>query len=500
MSTLTALAKAQAVVTGRAQPIATVRHLHLVDHPLVLIPLTLAGETNAPLAALVGDAPEAARLLVVPQPRNRDQRYAFAAELGRILLPYLAARREASEEVPVDRGRQIRLRHLDAPQLLVPNPGGITFLRLLGRDTRFRRTDGDWPVDPVVPLLGRWLTFLADQAEIAGSSLTVAMTEALTTHWATGQSAMEDQHLGALLGWLDPPPGLTGAQAAALAEEPSRCPPAGPVTDPGFDNEHLAPAMDAYAAAVGDPVAERAAYARLAELLRGQLEPTWELMWRGVELLRGLPPGQRVADRWASDRDAFTGFAEQVDAGAPPQRKRDTAVAAATRLERLERAAETYARQRAYDDPLVMAGYRLTGEAFLGEVTMADPTRIDDTGRVRKLRPRIMLVTADPVRQPEGTQLCSPIRPAQIATLIRTEPARDGRTSVVLELSGGMGRSLTAPPGSVPEVGERLCYTTLTEKFSRTVPLPEPERTPWTHGGPPPEYEPELTDAPPGPR
>ena len=38
--------------------------------------------------------------------------------------------------------REPRIRYADAPQLLVPNPAGVAFTRLLGRSTRFRRTDG----------------------------------------------------------------------------------------------------------------------------------------------------------------------------------------------------------------------------------------------------------------------------------------------------------------------------------------------------------------------
>src|SRR5260370_34279959 len=87
MSTLTSLARALAADRGVAQRIATVRHVHLGDRPLVLVPLALAGEANAPLAAMVGDDPHALRLLVVPQPRNRDQRFAFAAELAAGLVP-----------------------------------------------------------------------------------------------------------------------------------------------------------------------------------------------------------------------------------------------------------------------------------------------------------------------------------------------------------------------------------------------------------------------------
>lgn len=482
MSTLTALARAEAAATGVAQPIATVRHLHLAEHPLVLIPLTLAGEANAPLAALVGTAPETPRLLVVPQPRNRDQRFAFAAALAETVLRHVDEHRGRTEAVPVDRGRDVRHRYADAPQLLVPNPGGIEFVRLFGRATRFRRTDGDHPVPPTVPLLGRWLTFYAERAEQPGSSALVALTEALTGHWATGQSSLEDAHLGALLAWLAPPAGTSGAEAAAAAE--ADLPPAGPATDPEFDNSVLAPLIEAYQLAALPPGRQRA-YAELEAVLRAQLMPTWELTWRGISLLRALPPGARVAGRWAEDRDAFTDHAAHVDAGGRPQPRHDGAVAAAARLHRLERAATAYAAQRAYDDPLVLAEHRLAGEAFAGEVVLADPTRVDDSGRRPVLRPRILVRTRDRIVLAAGAVLYSPARPAQKARVVLVTTADDAPTDVVLELSGGMGRALTPAPGSVPELGERLCYTVLTDAYAPPAAFPAPEQTPWTHGGPP---------------
>ncbi|KPC90128.1 hypothetical protein ADL27_37435, partial [Streptomyces sp. NRRL F-6602] len=45
------LARLEAVRTGRAQPAATVLHRHLSARPLVLVPLTTAGEAGAPLGA-----------------------------------------------------------------------------------------------------------------------------------------------------------------------------------------------------------------------------------------------------------------------------------------------------------------------------------------------------------------------------------------------------------------------------------------------------------------
>jgi hypothetical protein len=208
-------------------------------------------------------------------------------------------------------------------------------------------------------------------------------------------------------------------------------------------------------------------------------------MWQALDLLAALPPGTRVASRWDSDRDAFSAFAQHVAEGGPPQPRRDGAVAAAARLSRLEAAATRYAVQRAFDDPLVMAEHRLAGAAFAGEVTLAKADRIDDSGKRPVLRPRIMVVTSEPVRVEPGAALTSPARPGQKATVIAVTRLDETKTEVLLELSGGMGRKLVAEPGSVPEVGERILLTTLSEAYRPGGAFPEPDQTPWTHGGPP---------------
>jgi hypothetical protein len=479
MSTLTSLARAIAVERGQAQPICTVRHLHVSERPLVLIPLALAGEANAPLAMMVGDAPSSAVLLTVPEPRDRDQRFAFAAELAAIVLRYVASYEEAA----------------DAPQLLVPNPASIAFIRLLGRSTRFRRTSGAYPVAPSVPVLGRWLTFFSERAEASPSSLLLAMTESLAMHWATGQCPAEDRNLGAILGWIAPPPGQTGAQAAMAAEDPLRCPPAGPVTDPTFDNEILEQRIAAVRTGrfTGDGRAMARAKAALADAMMTQLMPTWKLIWRGVELLRALPPGNHVAGRWNSDKDAYDRYISYLRDGGLPQPRRDSAVAAARRLARLEQVQAEYAAQRALDDPLVMAEYRMTGEAFAGTVVAAEPDRIDSTGRRRVLRPHITVETSDFIQVEPRAWLTSPDRPGQDACVISVSSG--DRSTVVLELKGGMGRALTPEPGSVPQVGDAVCYATFKDEFRRLPDFPPADETPWTHGGPPAPFVPTADDA-----
>jgi hypothetical protein len=499
VTVLTALARVAAATAGRALPTKTVRHVHLSGRPLVLVAAQLAGEACAPLAVMAGDDREKPHLLAVHEPRDRTQRFEFAADLAAIVLPYIDgyAADELADPYP------------DAPQLLVPNLPTVSFLRRLGRSTRFRRTEGEYAVPATVPLLGRWLTHFTERAEVTPSAQLLPLTAVLADHWATGQSAAEDANLAALLGWIDPPDGTTGHAAARAAEDPVRWPPAGPVTDPTFDNEVLTPILqDVHDAALtGDGARLGRARAAMDQALRAQLEPTWALVWRAVDLLGALPAAAHAEQRWLSDRRSFTSQVAWIREGGAPQARRDGAVAAARRLARLEREQQRLAVERAYDDPLVMAEYRMTGEAFAGAVVAAEQDRlVGQNGKRPVLRPLVTVATSDQVLFEPGAVLRSPARPGQQATVTDVVPpgtpgtsadtaGGDGRTQVVLELKGGMGRSLTPPPGSVPAVGEDVTYTSLRDDFQPAPKFPDKEDTPWTHGGPPPEYVPDDEDA-----
>ncbi|MFF3400870.1 hypothetical protein ACFYW6_20365 [Streptomyces sp. NPDC002659] len=521
MSLISTLARLEAVESGRATALATVRHRHLSERPLVLVPLTTAGEAGAPLGALVGTDEEEPRLLVVAQPRDRDLRFAFLAELADAVLPHLDAYAddvepaERSESDP-ETGKRVKVEVelcADAPQLIVPSRAGIDFVRLLGRSMRFRRTaeqdpDAPYPAPPRVPLLGRWLTHYGERARVPGSSLLLAATDLLGRHWATGQSSLEDQHLGALLAWIDrplaspggpPAPGESGADAALRAElaRDARgqllCPPAGPATDPAFDNRLLAPAVERYdraRQALGAAQDGAEADARLGELtlaereirrlLLTQLKPTWHAVWRSLELLRALPEGSRAADRWTRDRWSFTGHRDRVRAGEPPQPRRDDAVTAAQKLASRETAQAQLEAQEALDDPLVLAGRRLAGEAFLGEVTEVVMAWSDS--KRPSPRPLLTVRTDDRPHLGERAKVYRSLggKP-QTAEFVRHEA--DG--TLVLRLTDRMGRSRDPAEGSVPDKGERIAWT-LFEHDQRGGPkLPDPEETPWTHGGPP---------------
>ncbi|WP_255949765.1 hypothetical protein [Streptomyces odontomachi] len=539
MALIDDLARLEAVQSGRAQPLTTVRHRHLSARPLVFVPLTTAGETGAPLGALIGTERTTPRLLIVPQPRDRDLRFAFLAELAGILLPYVdsfADDVETAERTEVDpeTGKRVKVETelcADAPQLIVPSRAGLAFVRLLGRSMRFRRTaqadpENPYPAPPAVPMLGRWLTHFGERARVPGSCLLLAMTDLLTRHWATGQSSLEDQHLGALLAWLDAPPGGSGAEAACRAElgrdddGQLLCPPAGPATDPAFDNHLLAPAIERYDRARGTLAtaedgmqaddrlgAVTAAEYEIRALVESRTRPTWDAVWRGLDLLCRLPEGAHVAERWTRDRWSFTGHRDRVLAGEPPQPRHDDAVTAAAKLAARERDLARLDAQEALDDPLVMAGRRLTGEAFVGEVT--DVVMALSEGRRPSPRPLVTLRTDDRPRVGPGTKVYRSLagRPqaAEVVSVLAdtdagsvtasdedtgAEPGtvpESGPVAVTVRILDKMGRGREPERGSVPEKGDRICFT-LFEHDQRGGPkLPEPEETPWTHGGPPAE-------------
>ncbi|MEU3671152.1 hypothetical protein [Streptomyces virginiae] len=509
MPLLSTLARLEAVRAGRAQPLATVRHRHLSENPLVLVPLTTAGEAGAPLGAMVGTDPNEPRVFVIPQPRDRDLRWAFLADLAVHVLAHIDAYADAVEpaersETDPETGKRVKVETelcVDAPQLIVPSRAGIEYVRLLGRSMRFRRTaeedpDNPYPAPSRVPLLGRWFTHLGERARVPGSSMLLSATDLLSRHWATGQSNLEDQHLGALLAWIAPSGGGSGAEAALRAElgrdEHGQllCPPAGPATDPAFDNKLLAPAIARYdaaraalAAGPGDDDREvRTAERAVRRLVVDQMSSTWWATWEAIALVRALPPGERAEERWTRDRWSYTGHRDRVRAGEPPQPRRDDAVTAAQKLATRETEQVRLDAQEALDDPLVMAGRRLAGEAFAGEVTEV----VMEWTESKRPSPR-PLVTVSTEDRPQladgsGAKVYRSLdgRP-QSAQFVRFE--EDGQ--VVLRLLDKMGRGRDPEPGSVPEKGDRVCWT-LFEHDARGGPkLPDPEQTPWTHGGPP---------------
>jgi hypothetical protein len=201
-------------------------------------------------------------------------------------------------------------------------------------------------------------------------------------------------------------------------------------------------------------------------------------VWRGLDALCTLPEGPRAAERWTRDRWSFTGHRDRVAAGEPPQPRRDDAVTAANKLATREREQARLDAQEALDDPLVMAGRRLTGEAFAGEVTESVPAYNEKN----RPRPLITVRTDDVPHLAERTKVYRSLDGKPQAAEFVSYDAGGG---VVLRVLDKMGRGKEPEPGSVPQKGDQVCFTLFEHEQRGGPKLPDPEETPWTHGGPP---------------
>jgi hypothetical protein len=300
----------------------------------------------------------------------------------------------------------------------------------------------------------------------------------VTTHWVTGQLPAEDADVLAALGWVDPPHGLDGPAAARAGET---LPAAGPVPDPAWDAEVLAPAIEVYHAD-GDPEPLRAAADEA-------LSSAWAATWRVRELVAGLPPAAHAEARWESDRRAWTHHLDRVDAGTAHFSTRLDALRAFRFLGELEARTAALERQMALDDPVVMAGYVASGEALAGTVVFRDHERRELSARgTTVLRPLLRVRPELPFDRPPGTELWlagphrgdgQPSTPSGVQVRIGDRDADGVVDCVVVK---GMGRKPEHADAALPAVGASVVLAPFGPQpvFGDTL----PDELPWTHRSP----------------
>ncbi|MCC7363537.1 MAG: hypothetical protein IT303_04125 [Dehalococcoidia bacterium] len=397
--------------------------------------------------------------MVVPEPRNRSLRFEALAEFAAEFLAYLSE---------FERRDETGLCH-DAPQLVVPNAATADWLGgIVGRFTRNLRTDGNAPAPPSVPSAGKHLSFFADL--VPGSSLVLVATDALTTHWQTGQLPSEDLNLAALLGWIDPPAGMDGPEAARVGEA---TPPAGPDSDPNWDAGVLAGLIQAWHGASG-VAALSAVRCEIEDEIREQLTPAWTACWRALDRLASLPAADHVTSRWLRDRRSWTEHCDRVAQGRAYFRNIPTPVQAASRLRVLEACTEDLQREMAWDDPLVMAAVVASGEALAGRVVATDTERRTRNHNGRSVRrPLITIEPAIEFTRPAGTTLFLSrhpnvkleMLPSNGSQVIRAEVVKGANQRATIGLLPNLGDEVVLSPYGSPEFYQRS-----------TV-----ENVPWTH-------------------
>lgn len=461
-----------ALSRARAVPAASRAHRHLSPRPWLLTGYHLAGEPSAPVAIRYGSFRDSPKLLTVAEPRDRALRFAALGGLARDLATYLS-RYTVTEPVvrATGNGRELDVDHccVDAPQLVVPNEATAHWVGLLGQ--YLRTLD-----DPVLAAAGAHLGWIASRRHLPGSNVLLTATDLLTAHWRTGQLPTEDGHLGRLLAWIEPPAGADAWQAARDAEA---MPPAGPASDPSWDQVVLRPALER-AKQQGDV---RRLKLAAAEVLDG----AWRDTWAAIDLVRMLPPGEHVAKRWESDRWSWTRHRERVLAGTVSFSARLSDVPAYRFLHELETRTAALDRQMALDDPLVMARYLATGEAVAGVVIKRDPehTVVNSGGR-SVLRPLLWVRTPTAFDRPAGTELWW----GKVGMVVR------GSTDDAVELMVTSGAVTRPKLGLLPDADTEVVLAPFgpQQYFPDNLPdeLPWPTRSSRPKPAPEPEQDDDL--------
>jgi hypothetical protein len=456
------VARMLAFNAGKAVSIASHLQVSIQPDALVICPVAMAGEDTSVHIVACGSVGQASRIRSVPDPRVRDDQYALFDWLGAQVEAYFLSCRA--------RGTY--------PQIWVSSAAAADCLDTLADRLRYNRDNTR------VKRFGELLSFATERRPIQGQQSLITATGALRLHFATGQQEGEDEHLGTLLTWIEPPRNKNVLAAVAVAE----LQPMGAKTDPEFDKITLEPLVNAYNTARRAGAASKA-LERRAQLIENALKPTvipiYEATQRAIAILRvpGLQPLPALADLAQREANEFESFMRSRDAGYNLT-LRDKPKAAAFRLTEREDAKQNTEAAVIHGDRVARARGRLAGHVLTGEVE--NPQRV----RLAPWRFAYRFVVASQqrvLRVRARDELCQLDDPR--VRIVVEDVRRTGRvTRVSVRMTGGTrsiglpqtGTSIDLGP-SAPDWDRLLrARTQLRDRLSNAA---------WTHNGglvPPP--------------
>lgn len=408
---LDTVARLAALEQGRAMPVAS--HLQIAIQPdaLVLCCIAMAGEDTTVHIVACGRIGQPATFKSIPDPRYRDDQYDLFTWMSQRIEQYYAECRQ--------RGTH--------PQIWVSSEAAAKHLDVLSDRLRYNRDRPD------IRRFGELLAYATERRPLGGQQVLHAATTALRQHYSTGQQAVEDEHLGTLLTWIDPPQGRNILAAVALAEQT----PMGIKTDPEFDLSTLDRLVRAY----NDSRRTNASAAQLKrraqnihDALLTVVSPIYDATQSGVGILRTRWPRKLLTLPQLKVREAqeFENFMRSRDDGffLP---LRDKPKAAAFKLTERENALQTIEAAISIGDRVALAKARLAGRILEG--TVENPRRawlrprifestfdLVSVQRVLRIRPRDELVLLSDPRQ---------------KVLVRSVERQGRRTRVQLEILKG---------------------------------------------------------------
>ncbi len=272
----------------------------------------------------------------------------------------------------------------ELPRVWLPHGSALSLMEVFGHRYRTNREASE-----ELRTLGRHCITIATEARFEGQQAVAVGADVLREHVVTGQSPVEDGHLGALLAWVEPDDGRTAletAQARALV-------PASGVLVREVDDRVEALRRTAK----GRDAAAARARAEIEELLRGGARAEWDLLMACRRAIFDLPltplPGIETLVAASKERLAY----RITNPVAPPSR----APALARMVDENEHAADVAEDVVVRGDGFARRVARSKGRIVAG--TLESVT----WGRRPKFRPCSVVVRTDqPVlRLRRGTRL-----------------------------------------------------------------------------------------------
>lgn len=456
-------------------------HRLLTPDPITMVLWQLGGEPHALAASGYGRSWDNLTVAACPRPLNRTEM--FTTTIG------LASWFNAAFEAPWDSRTQItdsngkvREQPSRLPQVLMPNPGTVTFARKLARRLSYLpitpTEDGPPPADPALVRFGRHLQFLTDHCRTPGQQILVDAVSLLEENWVTAQTVAERANLAAFAAWVSPRKDQAyDGYRSALLEEGVQAGPAPAPSDEYLIERDINRYTDASQAGLTDAAAEAAA--RVLAHYRRITDPAWTLTWDVWEHESSWPVEPTyVPGRVNADLDAYTTHMQWMNGPAQGRRRtRQTVRQTIPARRRAEAAASRTKAETVCSDPPRLIPYLLDHKAVTGVIERYEDIKEIKPGNSRRSAvPRVVLRTDWPCLMPVGKELWWTDQPGSMqVTVERVAPAPGGTGSVVrLRVDQG-ARAASA----LNRPGARASFSVLTTKvFDYTPPLPD---DPFTH-------------------
>jgi hypothetical protein len=356
------------------------------------------------------------------------------------------------------------------PQIWVSSEAGVKHLDVLADRLRYNQQNVR------VRRFGEQLSYATERYPIDGQQALHSASRALRLHYATGQQEAEDEHLGVLLTWINPPKDRNVLAAVAVEEQI----PMGVKTDPEFDKQTLAKIVYAYDAARRKGAGKQELSNRHRSI-HAVLEPIVMRVYNGTQTAIALlqthfpQPLPAVSDLRASEGEAFESFMRSRDSGYPLP-LRDKPKAAAFKISEREIARQTAEAALCAGDRVTLTRARMAGRVLSGVI---------ENGRRIRVGPRRFEVGFDivseqrvlRVRQRDELYYLSDIREKIIVQNVQ----RTGRTTRVSVVIVKGARAVGLPrDGSLvdflPDVPEWEQLIRMRVQLSQRLATP-----PWTH-------------------